>query len=392
MTLSADLSKNVITVYYVKDESQTKATSYTVKHVVDGAERTADTKTYNSTAWIGEANPTIAIEEGSLAQKSYEGYKFDSMSVAEGTKEVASGTTITLTYVPRTDLSYTVNYYLQGTTVKVADSKKIDDQTFGTEVTEEAIDISGYSKVAPTSQTISIGVEGNEINFYYTRNAEPARYANYHVNRYLQNTDDNGYTLISSEELSGLVDAEATATAGAMEGFTFNAAASNLTDVIAADGSLVLNLYYDRNTYTVSYAYAGDVPAGAPAVPASATYRYGQTVAIAAAPAVAGYTFSGWTRDRALATGFQMPDSDVTLTGTWTQVTTVVPEQPTNPVVPTNPVTPTPTPTPATPATPGDARHSGGCYARCCRSRRNACCGCYPGHRDAGSGCDGDHR
>lgn len=41
------------------------------------------------------------------------------------------------------------------------------NQTFGTEVTERAIFIKGYRRVNPTKETITIGVEGNVINFYY---------------------------------------------------------------------------------------------------------------------------------------------------------------------------------------------------------------------------------
>ena len=64
--------------------------------------------------------------------------------------------------------------------------------------------------------------------------------------------------------------------------------------------------------YTVSYTYEGDVPAGAPQVPASATYRAGASVTVAAAPTLENYTFSGW--DRA---DFVMPASNVVIHGQW---------------------------------------------------------------------------
>ena len=92
---------------------------YTVKHVVDGVEQTADTKTYTGKAWINEKNPTIKIEAGSLAQKTYTGYTFKSIdTTAQEGDSIASGTTITLTYV-RDDgqtktVGYTVEYYKDG--------------------------------------------------------------------------------------------------------------------------------------------------------------------------------------------------------------------------------------------------------------------------------------
>ena len=65
--------------------------------------------------------------------------------------------------------------------------------------------------------------------------------------------------------------------------------------------------------YTVTYQYTGEVPAGAPAVPAKATYKYKDTVTVADAPKLEGYNFSGWSR-----TGeFSMPNNDVTITGSW---------------------------------------------------------------------------
>jgi len=109
LTISENQTKNIIEVHYIKDESQTQATNYTVKHVVAGEEK--DTKTYEGTAWINEVNPTIEIEEGSLAKNTYVGYKFDSIDTEakEGDK-VASGTVITLTYVKDESQTQATNY------------------------------------------------------------------------------------------------------------------------------------------------------------------------------------------------------------------------------------------------------------------------------------------
>ena len=49
------------------------------------------------------------------------------------------------TTTKRADLAYTVNYYEEGTTTKLHDSKKVENQTFGAEVTEDAIAIDGYN-------------------------------------------------------------------------------------------------------------------------------------------------------------------------------------------------------------------------------------------------------
>ena len=72
-------------------------------------------------------------------------------------------------------------------------------------------------------------------------------------------------------------------------------------------------------SYNVSYAYTGEVPAGAPAVPAAASHKQNSTVSVAAAPVLDGYTFSGWsTNDATVSDGsFKMPGKNVTLTGSW---------------------------------------------------------------------------
>ena len=112
-------SGTIITLNYVKDENQTKNTSYTVKHVVAGVEQPEDTRSYHDTAWIEDTNPQITIQEGTLTQKTYPGYKYDSMTpdVNEG-NEVASGTIITLNYVKdenqTKNTSYTVKHVVAG--------------------------------------------------------------------------------------------------------------------------------------------------------------------------------------------------------------------------------------------------------------------------------------
>ena len=73
---------------------------------------------------------------------------------------------------PRTDLSYTVNYYWNGTTTKVADSKTITGQMFGEEVTESPIGADGYTPVSNDPKKITIGTGNNEITFYYYKNVE----------------------------------------------------------------------------------------------------------------------------------------------------------------------------------------------------------------------------
>ena len=67
--------------------------------------------------------------------------------------------------------SYTVNYLLNGTSEKVQDPTT-KTSTWGTEVTENAPDISGYTHVATddATKTHIVGTAPDEINFYYYKN------------------------------------------------------------------------------------------------------------------------------------------------------------------------------------------------------------------------------
>ena len=131
----------------------------------------------------------------------------------------------------------------------------------------------------------------------------------------LQNVDDDEYaqnqSIAADQELTGTTGELTAAEAKSLTGFT----AKSFDQVkIAPDGSTVVNIYYDRNSYKVSYAYTGDIiPEDATALPEEASYRYGATVTVAAAATATGYTFSGWSKNGS----FEMPAEAVEITGSW---------------------------------------------------------------------------
>ena len=170
-------SGTIITLNYVKDDGQTQPTKYTVRYTIEGVEQENDKIEVEGSAWINDEPAMIAIAEGGIPTPSnkYNGYKLDPANPeypAAGTP-VESGSEYTVNYVKRTDLSYTVHYYLKDTTTKLADDKVVIDQTFGVAVTEKALDIAGYNVFGESEKTITIGVGANEIIFYYTRVVYP---------------------------------------------------------------------------------------------------------------------------------------------------------------------------------------------------------------------------
>ena len=110
------------------------------------------------------------------AEPKLDGYVFSGWTTGDapvsGGQFKMPGKNVTLTgsWTLRSDLSYTVNYYWNGTTDKVASSKTVDGQTFNAAVTENPIDVTGYTPVSKDSKSLTIGTGTNEINFYYYQN------------------------------------------------------------------------------------------------------------------------------------------------------------------------------------------------------------------------------
>ena len=122
LTIGTDASANVIKVYYVKDDSQTQDTKYTVKYTIEGVEQAADKIEETGTAWINDNPAMIEIAEGGIPAPAdkYTGYKLDPANPtypAAGT-EVETGSEYTVNYVKddsqTQDTKYTVKYTIEG--------------------------------------------------------------------------------------------------------------------------------------------------------------------------------------------------------------------------------------------------------------------------------------
>ena len=166
------------------------------------------------------------------------------MVPTSGEVEITTGTNeITFYYEKRTDLSYTVNYYLEGTTTKVATSKTVNDKTFEEEVTENAIDVAGYTKVAPTTKTITISTDEskNVINFYYTKRTD----LSYTVNYYLEGTTTKVATSKTVNDKT--FEEEVTENAIDVAGYTKVAPTTKTITISADESKNVINFYYKKN-------------------------------------------------------------------------------------------------------------------------------------------------
>lgn len=122
----------------------------------------------------------------------------------------------------------------------------------------------------------------------YTVTYYPAN-VGFTVNHYLQNVADNNYTLDKTEEVDGYTESEVgDGLAKTYPGFA--ALLYNTKAKVAADGSTVVEIYYDRNYYMMSFNLDG----GYGVEPIYA--RYGASVKVEN-PTKPGYTFNGWEPD-----------------------------------------------------------------------------------------------
>ena len=146
----------------------------------------------------------------------------------------------------------------------------------------------------------------------------------YTVEFYQQNIADDGYTL--ADTFHGEGTAGGNIPLKEFEGFllTPDSVTAAGSFKIRSDGTATLKLYYDRERFTVTYAYAGraardSVPEDAPALPETTSYRYGQTVTLPAQPqSKSALRFLGWALDGTLTNVLDFVlEKDVTITGYW---------------------------------------------------------------------------
>lgn len=137
----------------------------------------------------------------------------------------------------------------------------------------------------PVQATVDVTVNNITENVTYTVTYYPAN-VGFTVNHYLQNVADNNYTLDKTEEVGGFTESEVGD--GLAETYPgFAALLYNTKAKVAADGSTVVEIKYDRNYYMMSFNLDG----GYGVEPIYA--RYGASVKVEN-PTKPGYTFNGW--------------------------------------------------------------------------------------------------
>lgn len=143
------------------------------------------------------------------------------------------------------------------------------------------------------------------VNAIWSANANTP----YKIEHYKQNSSLTGYELEDTENKTGATDSLAIAIAKNYTGFFENTThPSKVTSgTVDGDGSLILKLYYDRNTYNITLnTNEGTINSGN-----ITEYIYGTNVTLPTDVTKDGYIFNGWYED---STFIETPITQITST------------------------------------------------------------------------------
>ena len=245
----------------------------------------------SATLYVSELEPSACV----LPTGEKTGYDFDGWYEAKKDIGTASHKLNALSiakkwelygrYTAKTDVSYTVKYLREGDNKVLAPEKVVTDQTFDTEVTENAADVIGYTPDAP-SKTMILDEYNKVLTFSYSANTY-----DYTV-RHIKQLPDGSYDEANAEveTLSGKFEALAAVTAKDYgEHYPTNDADTKQN--IKIEEGLTIDVKYDLDEHTLTFETNG----GSAINPV--TVRHGNAVARPADPTKDKYTFIGWYAD-----------------------------------------------------------------------------------------------
>lgn len=354
--------------------------SYIVKHIIaalNGTETEKESKTYTDTAPENDAR--IQIKEGTLAQKSYTGYKLSTISPANAAEGayVADGTVVTFKYVPDESKTKTVKYTVQHVVNgEVKDTKDYTENIWVNAKEELKIKAgsldpktyAGYkfSSIAPLVAAGDTVNNGDVITLTYVKDATQTKVVDYTVKYSVDGKVDESRTKTYSKTVWVNDPDSIIVEAGSIDrvsitGYKFSEQTpSNVKagDNVATGSTITLKYVKDATqtktvTYKVKYSFDGSVDE-------SKTAAYTKTVWVNDPDTITiqngsvdkkvfdGYTFDSMTPS--------VKDGDSVASGSVITLnykkTTKTPEKPKPIPTPDKPKPSNPTPSDPTPSEP----------------------------------------
>ena len=317
--INTNLATCVVTSYSVRETTAAEKTevgndyTYKVSAIF--------TVTFNANGH-GTAPEPQQIEKGKKATEpdalSETGYTFGGWYKEAGcsnawdfnTDVVDANTTLFAKWTP---VNYTISYTLNGGSATNPENYNIETTTFTlnnpTKVGYTFVGWTGSNGGTPET-SVSI-VQGSTGDKSYTANWTPRNDTHYTVKHYKQNVDNDNYTLFETEDKTGTTAANVTPETKNYTGFT---APPTQTEAIAADGSMLIEYQYTRNSYELTWNANGGAIAGTSHTSGPVLYEAAITAPDNANVSRDGYEFAGWNTTVAST----MPAVDVTYTAQWT--------------------------------------------------------------------------
>ena len=188
---------DVIKVYYVIDESQTKELSYTVEYYISGSKQDKDTQIVRNTVQVLEEDTLMVDKTKINTVNKYYGYKLDKTMPEQVPDIVNNGDIIKVYYIidenQTKEVSYTVQYFKDS--IRVPEDTQVVKQNIQV-LDEEILAVNknqinrvdkyyGYKFERTDPQVLPNTVEtGTVIKVYYVTDDEQTKNLNYKVEYY----------------------------------------------------------------------------------------------------------------------------------------------------------------------------------------------------------------
>ena len=260
LPLTIKTKGNVINVYYVTDETQTKELSYTVEYYKDGKKVDNDTQVINETKQVLESD-TLTVKKGEInVTNKYVGYKFEKTNPETIPNSIDDKGVIKVYYV-KDMFEYTINYYYNGKidNSKTESSKAKYETVISTYPDKKEV---GYKleKTENLPLTVTEDKTKNVINVYYVTDETQTKELSYTVEYYKDGKKVANDTQVVKETKQVLESDTLTVKKGEINvtnkyvGYSFvKTEPSTIPNSINDKG--IIRVYYERNSYDYEVHY-----------------------------------------------------------------------------------------------------------------------------------------
>ena len=236
LVIKADTTKNIINVYYVKDNF-----GYSIEYYYDNVKD--DEKTVTGTA-------EFASVIDSYEDKNIDGYKFDKTENKPMTITSNVANNVMKVYYVKDNFGYSIEYYYDN--VKDAEKTVTGTAEFGSVIdsySDKNIDGYKFDKTENKPMTITSNAANNVMKVYYVKdNFE------YSIEYYYDNVKDAEKTVTGTAEFGSVIDSYADKN---IDGYRFDKTENKPLTITSIAEDNVMKVYYvkDNFSYSIEYYY-----------------------------------------------------------------------------------------------------------------------------------------